>query len=363
MTSKPEAAASVAAVAQHAAEKTGADIYLYNGPIRDDGYAKVLAAVGQERTSNSAILLITTYGGDATAAYRIARWFQTFYQQFSLFPTGVCASAGTLLAIGANKLYMSPFSELGPLDVQLFKRNELGERKSGLVTKAALNALQEAALEFWEYFMLQIKMKSYGNISFDKCADIASSVCGPAFAEMYKQIDPSILGADDRDMKVAQEYGERLAEKGQNIAAASIARLVNDYPSHDFVIDFKEAKDLFEDVELPPSELTKLVVALSRKAVFTQTDSGNLIVERLATAPEAQPVVVPAPVVEMKVESGSVPIPTESAPEVESKNAPKSAPTVAAPKVGVKSDPGAPTESGGNKDGTVNAQTDAPKAA
>lgn len=349
MTSKPEAAASVAAVAKDAAEKTGADIYLYNGPIRDDGFAKVLGAVGQERTSDSAILLITTYGGDATAAYRIARWFQTFYQRFTLFPTGVCASAGTLLAIGANKLYMSPFSELGPLDVQLFKRNELGERKSGLVTKAALNALQDAAFEFWEHFMLQIKMKSYGNISFEKCADIASSVCSAAFAEMYKQIDPSILGADDRNMKVAQEYGERLAEKGQNIGADSIARLVNDYPSHDFVIDFKEASSLFDDVALPPSELTKLVVSLSRKAIFTQSD-GNVIVERLATAPEVQPVVVPtkaAPVVEVQLEPGSVSTPIASTPEVES-----------------NSEPGAATEkTGGNSNGTVNAQTDAPKAA
>lgn len=301
-----ERAAAATESAEKAAANAGADIYLYNGPIRDEGFVKVLDAVGKNKVSDTAILLITTYGGDAHAAYRIARWFQAYYENFILFPTGVCASAGTLLAIGATKLYMSPFSELGPLDVQLFKRNELGKRTSGLVTKAALERLQAAAFEFWDHLMLHIKVRSHGNVSFEKCAEIASSVCGRAFTQVYRQIDLDILGEDYRDMQVAQEYGKRLAARGLNIDEASIERLVNDYPSHDFVIDFDEAADLFDDVELPPSDILKVMVALGHRAVFTQAEASSLIVERLATAPK----------VKTRVESVSNEIPSEGKPDV-----------------------------------------------
>jgi ClpP class serine protease len=153
------------------------DLYLYNGPINEVGYLELIRAVSDPHHAKKAILLITTYGGSAESGYKIARWFQRFYEEFWLYPTSVCASAGTLIAMGAHGLYMSPFSELGPLDVQLAKRNELGEYKSGLVTKAALEKLRDEALRFWENFMLEIKRKGGRNITFDTCANIATAVC------------------------------------------------------------------------------------------------------------------------------------------------------------------------------------------
>jgi hypothetical protein len=106
-------------------------------PINEVGYLELIRAVSDPHHAKKAILLITTYVGSAESGYKIARWFQRFYEEFWLYPTSVCASAGTLVAMGANGLYVSSFSELDPLDVQLAKRNELGEYKSGLVTKAA----------------------------------------------------------------------------------------------------------------------------------------------------------------------------------------------------------------------------------
>jgi hypothetical protein len=268
-------------LAAKAASEERADLYLYNGPINNEGYLEAMAAVSVQRLAKKAILLLTTYGGDAEAGYKIARWFQRFYEELWLYPTNICASAGTLVAVGANGLYMSPFSELGPLDVQLTKRNELGEFKSGLVTKAALEKLQEAALGFWEYFMLEIKQKGGPNLTFDTCAGIATSVCSAVFGELYKKIDPEILGQDDRDLKVAQEYGNRLARRGGNISEDAIKKLVNDYPSHDFVIDSEESRTLFNKVEFPPDSVMQLALALAGRAFMTNTDKVEAI--RLAS--------------------------------------------------------------------------------
>ena len=45
----------------------------------------------------------------------------------------VCKSAGTILALGADVIIMSQYAELGPIDVQLQKEDEVGESTSGLV--------------------------------------------------------------------------------------------------------------------------------------------------------------------------------------------------------------------------------------
>lgn len=245
----------------------------------------LLKAISEPTTAEKAILLLTTYGGEANAAYRMARWFQRNYQEFVVFPPSICASAGTLLAVGANKIVMCPFSELGPLDVQLAKRNELGERKSGLVTKAAMESLQESAFRFWEYFMTNIKIKSMGQVSFEKSAEIASDVCSNAFSEMYRQINPDVLGQDERDLQVAAHYGRRLAQRGGNISAENVKRLVHDYPSHDFVIDIDEAETIFTSIDEPSEALSDLVFEIGEDALQVINDRKRMIVKRLVSMP------------------------------------------------------------------------------
>jgi ClpP class serine protease len=39
--------------------------------------------------------------------------------------SGYCKSAGTLIALGANELAFGEHGELGPLDVQIAKRDEV----------------------------------------------------------------------------------------------------------------------------------------------------------------------------------------------------------------------------------------------
>ncbi len=52
---------------------------------------------------------MVTEGGDADPAYRIARCLQDHYDRFSLFVSGYCKSAGTLVALGAHELQMKAY--------------------------------------------------------------------------------------------------------------------------------------------------------------------------------------------------------------------------------------------------------------
>jgi len=124
-----------------------ADVVFFNGLInRMNVHALIRTLKGRTRKSKIILLLITP-GGDPDAAYMITRHLQSHYGHFSLFVAGFCKSAGTLIALGAHELIFSDHGELGPLDVQLSKKDELGETQSGLVGLDALAQLQNRAFD------------------------------------------------------------------------------------------------------------------------------------------------------------------------------------------------------------------------
>jgi len=103
------------------------DVVIFNGPI-DRLNAQRLIHIGQNRKrKHNVFFVLVTFGGDPDAAYIIARHLQSKYNHFALFVPELCKSAGTLIALGANELIISDYGELGPLDVQLSKKDELGE--------------------------------------------------------------------------------------------------------------------------------------------------------------------------------------------------------------------------------------------
>ena len=202
-------------------------------------------------------------GGDADTAYRIARCLQFKYEQFSLYVWGYCKSAGTLVATGANELILSDYGELGPLDVQMFKRDELGEMQSGLTVMDTLTALQDNALMTLENFFLNIKSKGRNAITLKTATQIATELTTGLFAPLYSQVDPLHVGEAGRALTIASNYGNRLLSKGSNIEPSKLDHLISHYPVHSFVIDLDEAKMLFNRVREP----TQLEILLAEKLI------------------------------------------------------------------------------------------------
>ncbi|MCI5127011.1 MAG: SppA protein, partial [Candidatus Electrothrix sp. AUS3] len=118
-------------------------IFLYYGDISREGYSQI-SALYEERTEkkDKICLILITDGGDPDAAYRIARATNHHFDDVEILIPDICKSAGTLLCIGAQKLIFGDRGELGPLDIQLSKPDEMLERMSGLDIIQAINALQ-----------------------------------------------------------------------------------------------------------------------------------------------------------------------------------------------------------------------------
>jgi len=239
-----------AELARRIGDAHNADVILYSGAIEDDNVDELIRVVkrstGRTPRRSNVILLLATRGGSADAAFRLARCLQNRYRHFTLFVYGRCKSAGTLIAIGAHELVLADFGEFGPLDVQLGKNDELFEEVSGLNITQALNSLNTRTHNYFTEILLTVRSGSRGQISTKLAAEIASRLAIGVYERIYSQIDPGQLGAMERAMHIASDYGERL--KSPNVKPGTIDRLISGYSSHAFVIDLKEAKTLFHKV-------------------------------------------------------------------------------------------------------------------
>ena len=254
--------------ADRVAEELDADVILHNGSIIRPYDTLLINTCAKRCKRKNAFLILVTEGGDADAGYRIARCLQTSYSQFFLHVSGFCKSAGTLIATGAHELIISDHGELGPLDVQMYRKDELWEMQSGLEITDTLDALHEKAFEAFEKCFLTVKAKSGGSITLKMAMQMAAEMTTGLFAPIYGQVNPLNVGEAGRALSIASSYGQILLEEGRNIETEQLFRLITSYPSHGFVIDRGEAERLFLRVRKPTQPEVDLANELSDFALF-----------------------------------------------------------------------------------------------
>ena len=262
----------VLAATKALAEKSNTDIYFYNGPIERGRDLKIIQRISEAKSRPNALLLLITAGGNPHAAYKIARHIQNQYDTFTLLVPGVCKSAGTLIAVGAHDIAFSPYGELGPLDIQTYKTDNLAERQSGLTITESLDHLTQSALGMHGRVFSKIMEDTDAVISFKTAAEVASELVTGLYAPMLSQIDPIEVGDKARSMRIASDYGRRLDARSKNLKDNALDALTATYPAHQFVIDRQEAQSLFKNVRTLTDEETTLVALFDTQARFPNQD-------------------------------------------------------------------------------------------
>lgn len=153
---------SIRTLAHEVSRGCKADVYLYSGGIDEPFDYGLIGKAKKHKAHPNAILILTTNGGSADSAYRMMRSLRALYEdgKITVFIPAFCKSAGTLMAIGSDEIVMADISELGPLDVQLRKPDEVGEYSSGLTPLQALSALRAEAFNCFEQHFLTLREKS-----------------------------------------------------------------------------------------------------------------------------------------------------------------------------------------------------------
>lgn len=246
------------------------DIFLYNGTIsRGDDY-KFIKYVSENKASDSCLVILVTPGGDPDAAYKMARYLQYKYKSYNVMISGLCKSAGTLFAIGANELIFAPYGELGPLDVQLSKTDNLAGMESGLNISEAFSTLETRARETFIGVTLDVIGSSGGVVSFQTASHAATEIVGSLYGPIFARIDPEEVGSRSRAMRIGADYGKRLNLKWNNMKQDALDILSQTYSSHGFVIDFLEAQSLFNRVRVANEQEMENLLSLGDITRFPQ---------------------------------------------------------------------------------------------
>lgn len=245
--------------------ENGVDTIIYAGEISRDGYEQLTKVCDEAGNSSKIVnLILYTFGGDPHAGFRIARALQHHYTDgIRLFIPHYCKSAGTLIAIGASELIISDKGELGPLDVQLIKPNEMFERSSGMDLSQGIEALRAQATETFKKFVYEMRFSN--KLSTKIATKVATQMTTGLFAPIFAQVDPSRIGEIQRATYIAHHYGNMLAQKSNNVKENGVSRLVLGYPSHSFVIDRKEARDIFNKVRCPDDAEISLLTLIDKR--------------------------------------------------------------------------------------------------
>ena len=253
MTDIEPATNKIGLAAESVADALDADILAYVGYLMEPDDETIISHCRRRvRKRKNLLMILSTPGGSADAAYRIARTIQQAYKtkddditkrgEFILYVHDFCKSAGTLVALGASRLIMSQRAHLGPIDVQLLKEEEVGERRSGLATRQALETLSMEAGGAFSRLFRYMRFDPRTQLTTKTAGELAAKMTVGIMEPIYAQLDPIRLGEVERFVRISQEYGERL--RGPNVKKNTIDKLVSGYPSHEFVIDREEASAL-----------------------------------------------------------------------------------------------------------------------
>jgi len=211
-------------------------------------------------------IVLHSSGGDINAAYQIIEILRNHCGDMTLVVPIYAKSAASLFILGSNKIIMGELAELGPLDTQVVER-EKGGRKytSALNPFKTLEELQRFSLETFDVTVKLLLRRA--DLSIEEAIkhgmDFAARISTPLFA----QLNTEKVGEYSRALAVGKEYGERLLRrytKWQDVEEREkiLEKLVRSYPSHDYIIDYKELKEIGFNASLPSEDEKPIVQAI-----------------------------------------------------------------------------------------------------
>jgi hypothetical protein len=222
--------------------------------------------------SNLSLILVSD-GGSITAAWRIANVLRSFCHSLNVIVPSRCASAATLIALSAERVFFGPAGYLTAIDTSL--THPLNPRADERSAPCSISIDQINRV-----------------ISFIE-GDLKSHASSKSLSEiLFEKIHPVVLGEIQRCSSLSKMVAINIMKLRVNPPTeeqqAAIANALNDsYPIHGYPIVLKEAQQIGLSAEPLPVELNPLlwelvkVYSLSSKKTITNFTSSYYHLEGL----------------------------------------------------------------------------------
>lgn len=233
-----------------------------SGAICGNDVQAMYEALQAVQPKETITFFVKSDGGDGTSSLRIIHLLREYAKKLIVVAPLECASAATMLALGADEIHMGPLAFLTPIDTSL--EHQLGPVDPRNETAYVGQDELHRVVSLWE------KHSSGGNVN--------------PFQELYRYLHPLVIGAVDRATSLSIRLCTEILEYhlSNTAEAERIANSLNSlYPAHEYPITPREARKLgLNVVALDPPlnqmllELNKLYSEMGQRAV-TDYDEFN----------------------------------------------------------------------------------------
>jgi Serine dehydrogenase proteinase len=206
------------------------------------GFYETLQSIGRK---GRIYLLIKSDGGDGQASLRIVHVLRQFADQLIALIPMECASAGTMMALGADEIRMGPLAYLTAIDTSI--RHNLSPVD---VDNRRVSVSQDELSRVVKLWRSQFEDKQSTN----------------AYAALFQYVHPLVIGAVDRSsslsIKLCREilsYHMEDQEKADQISR----HLNSNYPSHNYPITLREAERIGLKAQALEPQVNELLVKLN----------------------------------------------------------------------------------------------------
>jgi len=199
-------------------------------------------------------LVLFTRGGDTEVPWRIVTLMREYCDKFSVLLPYRAYSAGTLLAMGADEIVMTPLAVLGPIDPS--RTHPLLPRREG-APEAEPISVQD--MRHAMRFILETA-KLGGNQAYtpDAMAQIV--------AALFDKIHPLAIGAIEQSYALAKLIGTKCLSTHMNPDTETnkidkiVNKLCDDFKSHSYQICRSEARAIgLKAIDAPASVDASLI--------------------------------------------------------------------------------------------------------
>jgi hypothetical protein len=217
-----------------------------SGSVCDNDVMALSAILEARGPQERVALLVKSDGGSGMAALRLVHLLRRYAKRLTVIAPLNCASAATMLALGADTIQMGPLSYLTAVDTSLEHDLSPLDHTNQLVPVS--NDEVDRVIRLWR----EIVGRRGDGVN--------------PYQELYKYVHPLVIGALDRasslSLMLCREilgYHMKDARKAERIAR----RLNSSYPAHQYPITSREARRLGLKVQEIPAELDSLLQQLN----------------------------------------------------------------------------------------------------
>lgn len=245
-------------------KKTGHKLLCYwnsvNGNICQNDVSVLYGMIKDWGVQDQLYFFIKSNGGDGKASLRIINLLRQHTKKLVVVIQGECASAATMLALGADEILMGPLAFLSAVDTSLTHELSPIDRNNSLVS---VNQDElSRVLKLWN--------KEGGQTN--------------PYQALYQYIHPLVFGAVDRSSSLSIKLCSDILSyhMTDQAKAAEISRKLNEeYPAHSYPIILREAQKIGLNAREVDKELNDLFYALNNlysemgQRAYTDFDENN----------------------------------------------------------------------------------------